>query len=531
MFAVVPDNFVLQPKMGIFIQFRANSFNKGKMTEQFVCTTVVGGERKPKEAYKTTCVGEFIGPQLEYSEPKLNFKYKWESKIPAMPIQKPLDITNVGSLPTTITLKIIPPFSCNTEVLTLPPGHKETINIDFDPGMRQDRMSGVNESKLQITHKGHPQKDFVELFGEVCYPNLNISPPSINFGCILNDTAKKRYITMTNISEMVCTYDWSFLEENNLLKQGGAPNERTAKRDIPINEVFDILPVSGILKEGETETVEFTYYAGHGMMHNAIAVCSVDGGPDYQVPLVGEASYISYKLSANEIDFGEVSYCNNASDNFYIENVGKVPFEFNINLSTLSRPGMLEVSPMNGKIMSGERFRVALKFRPGVPDDISELFLVECAHFPAERFKIKAVGIYPGIICTLPLHEDTLSDRLERTKRLQDSKSTYSALFKSSEVKVMTTAKGKQDKFQMDFQQMDTQAEADRLYLCEKLLEQQSITTARAAISFKESKQKPSLTQTNKAANASQSLAQAADLDKSGIVVEDDNKIVVATYV
>lgn len=123
--------------------------------------------------------------------------------MPAMPIQKPLDITNIGNLATTITLKIIPPFSCNTEVLTLPPGHKETINIDFDPGMRQDRMSGINESKLQITHKGHPQKDYVELFGEVCYPNLSISPPSISFGCILNDTTKKRYITMTNISEMV----------------------------------------------------------------------------------------------------------------------------------------------------------------------------------------------------------------------------------------------------------------------------------------------------------------------------------------
>lgn len=126
---------------------------------------------------------------------------------------------------------------------------------------------------------------------------------------------------------------------------------------------------------------------------------------------------------------------------------------------------MLEVSRMNGKIMSGEKFRVTLKFRPGVPDDISELFLVECAHFPAERFRIKAVGIYPGVICTLPLHDDTLSDRLERTKKLLENKSTYTALFRSSEVKVITTAKGKQDKFQMDFQQMDLQAEADRLYL------------------------------------------------------------------
>jgi len=79
--------------------------------------------------------------------------------------------------------------------------------------MKQDRLSGESISKLQITHKGHPQKDFVELIGEVCYPNLSINPPSIGFGCILNDTSKKQYITMTNISEMVCAYDWSFLEE------------------------------------------------------------------------------------------------------------------------------------------------------------------------------------------------------------------------------------------------------------------------------------------------------------------------------
>jgi hydrocephalus-inducing protein len=72
---------------------------------------VVRGERRPKEAYKTTCVGEFIGPQLEYSEPKLSFKYRWEKNVHAMPIPKPLDITNVGNLPTTIYLKIVPPFS------------------------------------------------------------------------------------------------------------------------------------------------------------------------------------------------------------------------------------------------------------------------------------------------------------------------------------------------------------------------------------------------------------------------------------
>ena len=56
-----------------------------------------------------------------FSEPKLFFKYLWEKNVASMPIAKSLDITNGGPLPTTITLKIDPPFSCATEKLTLAP--------------------------------------------------------------------------------------------------------------------------------------------------------------------------------------------------------------------------------------------------------------------------------------------------------------------------------------------------------------------------------------------------------------------------
>lgn len=96
---------------------------------------------------------------------------------------------------------------------------------------------------------------------------------------------------MTNISEMVCAYDWSFLEEevtslnqrpdDESLLDGEGAKKKKKKKELPINEVFDILPVSGILHPGETETVEFTYYAGYGMNFNGIAVCSIEGGPDY----------------------------------------------------------------------------------------------------------------------------------------------------------------------------------------------------------------------------------------------------------
>ena len=124
--------------------------------------------------------------------------------------------------------------------------------------MKQDKFSGESLSKLQITHKGHPHKDFVELIGEVCFPNLKITPNNIEFGCILNDTSKKRYLTMTNISEMDVAYDWSFLEEeiaslNQIEDESSARKKKKKDKRAPINEVFDILPVSGVLQPGETE--------------------------------------------------------------------------------------------------------------------------------------------------------------------------------------------------------------------------------------------------------------------------------------
>jgi len=48
-----------------------------------------------------------------------------------------------------------------------------------------------------------------------------------------------------------------------------------------------------------------------------------------------------------------------------------------------------------------------VKFFAGIPDNINEIFLVECAHFPQERFKIKAVGIYPGCILSFPRMDDS----------------------------------------------------------------------------------------------------------------------------
>ena len=346
--------------------------------------------------------------------------------------------------------------------------------------MKQDRLSDNIGGKLTISHVGHPQKDLVQLQGEVCFPNLNIQPPQIDFGCILNDTSKKKYLTLTNISEMPVNYEWSFLEEEapNLEQESPDKKKKKKSKALPINEVFDILPVSGMLLPGQTETVEYTFYAGHGLLYNGVAVCSVDGGPDYEVPIVGESSFVSYKLSTTELDYGEIPYNESSAKEFFVENIGKVPFQFTVNLSTVSRPGLVDCHPMTGKVAAGEKFKVIAKFFPGIPANIDEMFLVECAHFPAQRFKVRAVGTYPGCLLSFPRSDDEdFHRRFEETKKaLSKGKTDYSALFHSAEaIKQMAPlpkAIEKDKSLSKEPFVMEIEAEVDRKLLCDKILSQ-----------------------------------------------------------
>jgi hypothetical protein len=72
---------------------------------------------------------------------------------------------------------------------------------------------------------------------------------------------------------------------------------------------------------------------------------------------------------------------------------------------------------MTGKVIAGERYKVLLKFFPGVPDNIDEYLLVECGHFPPVRFRVRAVGIYPGCLMSFPRsNEEEFQRRVEKAK-------------------------------------------------------------------------------------------------------------------
>jgi hypothetical protein len=51
----------------------------------------------------------------------------------------------------------------------------------------------------------------------------------------------------------------------------------------PPSQLFDILPIEGALGPGQTEQVDFSFYAYPGVRATATAACAIANGPTYEV--------------------------------------------------------------------------------------------------------------------------------------------------------------------------------------------------------------------------------------------------------
>ena len=67
-----------------------------------------------------------------------------------------------------------------------------------------------------------------------------------------------------------------------------------------------MLPLYGVLQPGESQPVQMTFYGHQEVCAEVIAACRVEGGPTYEVPLVGEAASVEYRFDRTTADVGNV---------------------------------------------------------------------------------------------------------------------------------------------------------------------------------------------------------------------------------
>lgn len=161
-----------------------------------------------------------------------------------------------------------------------------------------------------------------------------------------------------------------------------------------------------MLKPGESDVVEFIMFGSSNHKVNCLAVCCVEGGPEYKISLHGEASTVSFHLDKSSINFGEVLFVEKKDDEFYIINDGKVPFNFSIIMDPTSLfPGLIESVPSSGLIHPHEKLRILLRFRPAIPQKYTENIQIYVAHFDPVTLRCYGEGVYPSVTATLPRYK------------------------------------------------------------------------------------------------------------------------------
>jgi hydrocephalus-inducing protein len=263
-FSITPDKVSsLQPGDSVAFVLKGQQGKPGAVIERLGCWSAL--DKSNKQVYDLVVKSSFYDPLVEFSVPRLDFEYKYQPGVPIYPQNQPLTLKNVSVLPLECLIKQVPPFSVEPGEVEIQPGESVVVTLNFDPGWKSDRQSVELKEKLVVAYRDHPQKDCIDLFANICFPNLTIEKSIVDFGAILNETTKRVKVKVSNPSAVDTVYNWAIAVEEPLLKD---------KDMLPVNNIFDVVPHHGALRPGEFEWAEFVFYGQPGKKYYTVVGAS-----------------------------------------------------------------------------------------------------------------------------------------------------------------------------------------------------------------------------------------------------------------
>ncbi|XP_073785286.1 hydrocephalus-inducing protein homolog isoform X1 [Danio rerio] len=221
---------------------------------------------------------------------------------------------------------------------------------------------------------------------------------------------------------------------------GSKPINLTANGhpSVGVKEVFDISSLYGVLEPGDSKLVTFSFLGHADISTQVLALCDVEGGPTYEITLKGQASFVSYTLDTNDIDFGLQLFDHVAEAEVTLKNTGKVRFDF----STLNSeqgpfveeilPGQPLVIPNKGHLEPYAEIKLSVYYLPGIPEVFHKTFQLQVAFYETESITVRGEGVFPRLCLDLPrdLNEEIYGSLLKEAKDTIENEKSSEALLK-----------------------------------------------------------------------------------------------------
>ncbi|XP_027883649.1 hydrocephalus-inducing protein homolog isoform X2 [Xiphophorus couchianus] len=475
-FSLSPACVDLSPGCSVDMVLTASADSPKNFHERLVCDSIIGGHGCQQTIMSVEAMCRFVAPVLNISSEQLNFCVKKVKGKTLLPVYEKLVFQNVSSLPLSMEL-ILPKhfFLCETpgehssttaKHLVLEDQGQFEFWVCFDPSFCNDLMHRIVNETLTINYLELPQQVCVKLHAEVHFPNLQFSSSIVDFGCLQNCSEIKKMITMTNCFQLPVCYNWVFMEYQKrplrktetakasinhresetevsplpVCLSPEADDQSSTLRPVNVEEVFDILPMCGVLQPQDEQRVTFSFFGHENIRKEVVAKCYVEDGPTYEVQVRGEASAMSYSLQSSHLDLGYQLFHSVGEVEMCVRNTGKVDFDFSViyfpnakenegvdkgdgalikadddNRDTQHlkgsgeqherlkiRPGWPIVIPSVGYISAGSEKHLRVLYLPGIPEVFKKQFLLQVAFLPPQEVTLTGVGVFPRIQLNLP---------------------------------------------------------------------------------------------------------------------------------
>ncbi|XP_043979545.1 hydrocephalus-inducing protein homolog [Gambusia affinis] len=475
-FSLSPACVDLSPGCSVDMVLTASADSPKNFHERLVCDSIIGGHGCQQTIMSVEAMCRFVAPVLTISSEQLNFCVKKVKGKTLLPVYEKLVLQNVSSLPLSVELILPKHFflcetpgelsSTSTKLLVLEDKGQYEFWVCFDPSFCTDFMHRIVNETLTINFLELPQQESVKLYAEVHFPNLQFSSTTVDFGCLQNCSEIKKRITITNCFQLPVCYNWVFMEhpkrpvrKTELAKVSfkrsasetevsplpvcpspEADDQSSTLRPVNVEEVFDILPMCGVLQPQDEQLVTFSFFGHENIRREVVAQCHVEDGPTYEVQVRGEASAISYSLQSSHLDFGSQLFHCVGEVEMCVRNTGKVDFDFSViyfpnakeiegvdkedgalikvdddNRDTQQlkgsgeqherlkiRPGWPIVIPSVGYISAGSEKHLRVLYLPGIPEVFKKQFQLQVAFLPPQEVTLTGVGVFPRIQLNLP---------------------------------------------------------------------------------------------------------------------------------
>ena len=402
-FQIQPSRFSLLPGDSQVLQIVGFSSIAKDVKELISCFGYYEKSPTKKLLLQAEVAASFVNPIVTYLPDSLHFVSKTFLEANVAPIVQQVEIKNVTLLPVNMNLRSTPPFTIlqYRREYTLQPDESVVIEVAFDPNQGNERVSRKENGKLIVTFRDHPQKNFVNLVGEVTFPNVSLETSEIKFGCILPYTECRQVIKMRNPGEIPVDYSWSLLNDRRLAIE--LENNKVDSEEVILSQIFNISPISGTLLPGAEQSVEAVFYGYAAGSFDIAATCSVVGGPRYDLLLSGSSSSIQYEIDRQHVDFGSRPFAEISLQEFNIVNHGDVSFDFRIMIpSTCKLSDRMAISPKEGRVEAGSKQTITVNLCAGAPEKLAASFLVQIAHFEPQSVSVSITGLCPAISVDLP---------------------------------------------------------------------------------------------------------------------------------